>query len=272
MVPRARTASATLLALLGLHGCAREPFARVGSDLGPDEGLPLGQPIVLAFNDEIDPGSLRPATVAIVREEDGAPVEGTLRADGATVIFRARLPTVPDLSDGGFAPGAGYRIEIPGLPRMRTLRGLARGALAEGATLRFRIRDTAAWSDPVPGRPHLVTEEARFGASGAIELVFSEPLDPRAVAQAAFWLIGPWSQDARPADNPGLAARLRENQDRAVIELRLESEPPSPLAPDERYELRFEPRKLLDFAGNELWWRVAEAHPHVPLVVQEEPP
>jgi hypothetical protein len=271
-VSRARAAAATLLALLGLQGCAREPFARVGCDLGPAEGLALGQPIVLAFNDEIDPGSLRSATVAVVREKDGAPVDGTLRADGATVIFRARLPTVPDLSDGGFAPGEGYRIDIPGLPRMRTLRGLARGPLAEGSTRRFRIRDSAAWADPVPGGPRLVTDAARFGAGGAIDLVFSEPLDPCAVAQAAFWLIGPWSQDARPADNPRLEARLRENQVQAVIELRLKAEPPSPLAPDERYELRFEPRKLLDFAGNELWWRVAEAHPHVPLVVQEESP
>jgi len=275
-----------------LSGCEPAPFALVGHDLGAADGARLNQPIVLAFNDAVDPGTVRGETVRVVRERDGARVEGAARAEGATVLFWPRLPVAADLSDVALQPGESYRVEVPGLPMLRTLRGLERGALARGASLPFSTVPLAAGTlrdappeqlfvDPVPGPPHLRDDAPRLPVlrRGLARLHFSEPLDPRAVARAQFRLKGPWHQDARPKDDPLLGARLIENPSRAgdpggpmqeaVVELALPATLPAPLEADEVYEVWFDPGELRDLAGHSLVRRGVPQLYYVKLVVEQ---
>jgi hypothetical protein len=279
-----RVAGPAIVALAALSGCAPGDFALVGHDLGPEGGARLDQPLVFSFNDALDPGSVRDAALRVVRERDGDVVPGTLRADGATLQFRPRLPTAVDLSDAGLQPGERYRVEMPGLPMLRVLRGLERGALAQGRILEFRTIDVAAlggaplpecppealFVDPVPGAPDLLADPGGPPRleDGRVTLRFTEPLDPRALAKARFWLKGPWSRTLRAPENPRMAARLVDNQEGAVVELVLERPPPAPIDGRESYAVLLEPKHLRDLAGRELQRHGAEPEIHVPLQVE----
>ncbi len=262
------------LVSLSLGSCAPAAFALAGHDLGPATGARVGQPLVFSFNDDVDPGSVRGAALRVVGERDGAEVQGSLEAQGATLLFRPRLPLAADLKDGGLHPGERYRVELPGLPKLRVLRGLTRGALAEGASFEFTAIEL--FVDPVPGPPALL-DDARHAPrlkEGKARLAFNEPLVPRAVARAHFWLLGPWSRTLRASENPPMTARLVENQvaapgmPGAVIELTLAAAPPAPLVPVESYEILLEPEGLCDFGGHALQNRGAGPEQHVALILE----
>lgn len=249
------------LAALLLCGCAREPFAlREAPD--PGKALRLNEPIVLSFSRAIAPGSRLPSSLRLVHASDGRDVAGCWRVDGATATFAPTPPCAPDLADAAFAPGEELVLELVGLPRMTALRSQDGAGLAAGATWRLvALPATAHWQerpapelfvDPLPGPPALLTRPARLEGDRLV-LRFSEPLDPRALARARFWLHGPWSRASDPSDNPRMTARRIDAQGETVVELTLDPATPlpMPLAPGSADELslRLEPELLQDLGG-----------------------
>jgi len=274
-----------------LVACTPKPFAIVGLDVGAPEGAKLNQPLIVTFNDEVDPGSVREGTVRVVHERDGAIVPGNLRVEGSTVTFLPKLPLAADLSDVAFQPGERYRVEVPGLPVMRSLRGLDKGALVEGTSLTFRaisippdqLAEAPAerlFVDPVPGAPQIERgdrgEEPVLSRSGRVTLSFLEPLDPRGFAKVRFWLIGAeWNgyadpdRERRKKKNTAMTARLVENQERAVVELTIAEPTPKPLASGFEHGVIYDPQLLRDFAGHRPALRETDDGTDVKLKLEE---
>ncbi len=255
MTRRARVAVAGVLALTA--ACARgEPLRLVACETGAPDGARLNQPIVLRFSGAVDPGSVRAASVRVVRERDGAPAAGRLKVDGAVVTFLPRGPCRPDLSDGGFQRGERYRVEVPALPVLACVRAANGGLLDRGGAFPFTVTDA-----PVDAPAERLFFDADPGVAAQKELAatlrgdrafvrISRPLDPRSLADAAFRFEGPWSVSSRPTINPLFQAQLVENDREAVIELVVVGPPPMPLEPREKeYQAAFENGKLRDLSG-----------------------
>ncbi|MBL8841563.1 MAG: hypothetical protein JNL90_08560 [Planctomycetes bacterium] len=241
--------------------CAPPAFERVGLAAGGGDGLRLNEAIVVTFDRPLEPASVTPSSASVRRARDGAPVAGRFRVEGEALRFEPRPPCAADLSDAPFEPGEELLLELVGLPRLIGLRAVDGSALHCGATLPIATRAapgdwrrapaTELFVDPLPGPPELLSRPARL-AGGKITLRFSEPLDPRALAGATFWLHGPWSRSAFPAENPTMVARLLDPTDGAVVELSLAAGAtwPMPPAAGMSCDLRFEPREaLLDLGG-----------------------
>ncbi len=261
LAPRRRTRWLVLAWLASLPGsCSPPPFTWVGASFGGVEGLRLNEPIVITFDRPLEPASVTPASARVVRSRDGSPVAGRMRVEGAALRFEPRPPCAADLSDLPFEPGEELRLELVGLPRLIAVRSADGCGLASGATWRIATRPAAGdWRrapaselfvDPLPGPPELLSRPARM-EGGTIALRFSEPLDPRALAGATFWLHGPWSRSAFPADNPTMVASLFERDGAGVVELTLAAGVrwPMPLTAEMVCDLRFEPREALRDLG-----------------------
>jgi Big-like domain-containing protein len=247
-------------ALLAAAGCMRgAPLELLRHDAGPAGGARLNQPIVLTFDQPIDPGSVRAETIRVVRARDGAPVPGRLAVAETIVTFSPRAACCADLTDGGFQPGERYRVEVPGLPRLAGVRSIE-GALLEGgvafefATVSAAVTAPAAelFVDANPGvKPRF--EPSALLADGRARLHFSKPLDPRSVPEARFWFHGPWSKESQPKMDLRFKATLVENDVDAVIELAVDEALPIPLDPAEKnYYVKVELSKLREISGAEL--------------------
>ncbi|MSR45954.1 MAG: hypothetical protein EXS13_02615 [Planctomycetes bacterium] len=243
---------AALCATSSLAGCRREPFRFIVLPVAPSGGLELNAPIVVTFTKPVEPGSVAAGGMRLLAESDGAPIRGAWRVDGTTATFHPLPPCAADLSDAALPAGGRVRVELVGLPRMTALRSSDGVALEEGATvlLSVRARDaTTLFIDPMPGAPRLETRPARL-IDGRIVLRFSEPLDPRTLAEARFWLHGRWSRESRPTENPLMDARLIANSPVAVVELGGPAQLPMQLVAGARCEVRFEPANgLRDLVG-----------------------
>ncbi len=266
------------MATLAAVACAREPFVLLSSDLGSATGARLNQPLILAFSAELEPGSRSEESLRVVRVRDDQPVAGNWRIEGATATFLPCPPTTIDLADVAFAPGESLRLEIRGLPSFAALRGASAGPLERGAAIDFhalvvagdwRTRSGAElFIDPVPGPPELLERSITL-VDGHATLRFSEPLDPRALAKARFWLCGAWSRAGHPTDNPLLQARLVRNRDRAEVELAVtvDAPPPSPLRAGDACDLLLEPEALCDLVGQPLAQNGMKSDAYVHLVI-----
>jgi hypothetical protein len=250
---RAPLASLLVVAAACVRG---EALELVRHEAGAQSGARLNQPIVLTFGARLDPGSVRPESVRVVRARDGSAVAGRLAVAEAVVTFTPRIACRPDLSDGGFEPGERYRVEVPGLPQLACVRSLD-GALL-GAGVAFEFTTVAAAGDAKAGelfvdanpgvRPHF--EPSARLVDGRTRIRFSKPLDPRTIAGASFWFEGPWHLSARPRTDPLFRATLVENDTEAVIELAVEGPLPAPIDPAEKsYAVALELSKLHDFSG-----------------------
>lgn len=265
MSGRARAAVAGLLALAA--GCARSgPLRLVACDCGSPDGAKLNQPLVLRFSGPVDPGSVRATSIRVVRARDGAPVEGRFAVDGAIVTFLPRAPCRADLADGAFQRGEGYRVEVPALPVLACVRAAAGELLDRGGAADFTITNAPVdapaerlFFDAGPGVAGQLDPAARLAGDRA-RIRLSEPIDPRSVADAAFWFHGPWTTESRPELDPRFRATLVENDVDAVVELVLAGPPPDALEsrekrnPKERdYEVEIEKGKLRDLSGAPLF-------------------
>ena len=262
-----RRAALPLPWLLLVGGCAPEPFALRSIEAGTPGSGRLDEPLRFTFNDDVDPGSVNAAALRVVRVGDGGEVSGSLAVSGSVVVFTPRLPCEPSRLDGGFLPAERYRLELPGRPRLRTLRGLELGALDRGSSSLFETArlegghdalasspPAALYVDPKPGAPEVASSAATWTSAdgGVLTLRFTEPLDPAALRRGRFRLGGPWSLSALAADDPLLKARLIENQSEARVEFTpVEPLQRQPVAGD-RCWLELDPAALIDFGGNTL--------------------
>ncbi len=275
---RRHLATIALVTLVALANCAPTPLKVVAAIPGHGAGLRLNEAIVITFDRPLEPGSLTADAARLVRGQDGGVVAGRFLVEGATLRFEPRVPCAADLHDAPFAPGENLRLELIGLPRLVGVRALDGSALDGGVALAVTAVTTVVdWRtaplatlfvDPQPGPPELLTRPARL-TQGRIVLRFSEPLDPRGLAAAHFWLHGPWSRASHPSENPGMSARLVENTGNAVVELELAAGVPlpSPLAVGESCDLRLEPDSLRDLGGASLVQNGRLADPYVRVEV-----
>ncbi len=226
---RALAAPALLLALAGCQRAADEP-ARVLVHLltrpaNPD-GVYLNEDLVFHFSAEVDRTSVTRDSVRIATR-DGRPARGRLVVDGTKVRFVPAPVLAPDLSDGGYVPGAEYEVEIAGFPRPDGLRGVAGEPLRSTYRWAFKTVATPAeegatlFEDRDPGRtrrlrlfPPLTGRRYELGPSDAIYLSSEEPLDPSSLVEGAFSLLKRSGVPKRPgqpagASEPPVEVRLR---------------------------------------------------------------
>jgi hypothetical protein len=252
--PRRATLAPLLFAAVA---CVRgQTLELVRHDAGAPAGARLNQPVVLTFDAPVDPGSVRPETVRVVRARDGSAVAGRLAVAAAVVTFTPRIACQPDLADGGFVVGERYRVEVPGLPQLACVRSLDGALLDAGVVFEFatvaaaRDAETSLlFVDANAGvRPHF-KPSARL-VDGRARIRFSKPLDPRTIPEASFWFAGPWTRQDRQKLDPRFRACLVENDTEAVVELSIDGRPPSPIDPDEKsYAVEVQLSKLREFGG-----------------------
>ena len=67
------------------------------------DNVPLNEVLQLRFSEAVNAATITPASIQI-REGNafGATVAGTFEVHGSVVLFRPQLPSLCDLSDGGF--------------------------------------------------------------------------------------------------------------------------------------------------------------------------
>ncbi len=200
--PRSIVAVAAVALALGASGCggggsAGGPSTPTGivlvDFLQRGQGnVPLNRTLEFVFSDAIDPASVGPDSFQIRQGPAFGPqVTGVSVVQGSRVWFEPRLPGRCDLSDGGLQPDTDYRVTVIGHPEHFAVRGLGGAPLAATVTegLTFHTRpdtDPDLFEDARPGALPTVlsvtpadgSAAVPVGPSNAVEIVFSENLDP----------------------------------------------------------------------------------------------
>lgn len=243
--PASRSAIAAAMAALLLGACgsgSSAPVAPGAEPSGPTLELlrfeqagnwevRRDEPLVLVFSDAIDPGSIRPGTIQLMRRSGLVEIPVTVDVDGN----RLRLtPPAPF----GLEPEARYELTVEGFPAFRaplSLRGIPLRAAYRGSfsTNRFYQPDLIR---PVLSKVELDEEP---GDHWSVRLVFSEPVDPLTV--------GPGTVAVRD-DADGRLFAGRYIHDRSAVTFRFLPDPARrPLA----LRVTLEPG-IRDLAGNAL--------------------
>ncbi len=116
------------------------------------DGVALNQTIDFEFSEALFPDSVRPDTIQIREGPNyGKQVPGYFRVgieeEGkgkSFVRFYPQLPTLPDLSDSGLQPGTPYRIILPGLPQITTVRNFTGDRLKNETVVSFQTALTGS--------------------------------------------------------------------------------------------------------------------------------
>ncbi len=190
-------------------------------------GVGLNETLVFHFSAELDPTSITPESLSIVGP-DSERARGQFQVHKDRLEFHPELPLQRDLMDGGFVPGASYRVEVQGFPRPDGVRSLTGAVLAR--TVRTWFRTVAAddrsspFLDPGTGRvqEYLRPIDHELAPLEPIRLRFPEALDPRSVLPARFQLRGyPEAGATEEFEEIPLRLRLVVNRrDGAELELR----------------------------------------------------
>ncbi len=126
-------------------------FFVIGASLDSDRVLPqanayANDPVRILMSADVLPQSVTPDTVDLFRAgAAGERPEVDVRVDGPWIVFLPRLPKSPgDLAGAGFAPGAVYRIRMPGLGATSTVTSRRGRRQRDAFDAKFRVRDDAA--------------------------------------------------------------------------------------------------------------------------------
>lgn len=200
------------------------------------DAVRLNEDLVFHFSAEVDRASVTHDCVRIT-DETGRPARGRLVVEGQRVRFVPATVLAPDLSDGGYVPGARYRVEIAGFPRPDGLRSVDGAPLAATVRWSFRVVDVERdvgphFEDRDPERvrplrlfpePQAVRKSQRDENEKGTELRYElepldaiylrceEPLDPASLVDGAFALRSRLGTEVR------LRARLLENEPDAAF-------------------------------------------------------
>jgi len=160
------------------------------------DGVALNEMNKFEFSEILDPDTVRPDTINIREGPNyGKQVPGFFRVDGNEVLFYPRLPTLPDLSDSGMQPGKNYRITLPAVPSVATVRSFANDRLKKEKVETFSTAIAGSkdlfvdnFLDPLPPRVLFVNPpDGAIGvpAASAITLTFNRrPLHPGTVTDS----------------------------------------------------------------------------------------
>lgn len=212
---------------------AEVPLEVVGTSL-PRDGASAGEEIVVRLSAAIDPATVGPRSLRVVRSDGRRPVRCMTRTEGSVIRI------VPDAS-GGFPVGEDLRLRIEGSPSPRALRSRTGLPLTARFETTFRVQP-AAVAD-LEG-PLLVASDPADGALAVapgtpVELHFSEPVDSGAVAAGDAVTL---RVDGRVVD-----ARVRASRDGRRLLVRASGA----VHPGAAVEVEVHPC-LLDRAGNPL--------------------
>jgi len=269
-----------LAACTGSEGSPQRTLRLERMDPTIKDGVFLNEPLTFHFSAEVDPLSISRESVVIETEQHER-ARGRLSVEGRRVVFRPDVPHARDLSDGGFRPGAQYRVWLAGFPRPDGIRGAGGEPLAETVCREFTSvavdtpRRQRLFDDPhqerrkppdlFPGAPG----EYPIASGDAIYLACEKQIDPTSVRPDDFVL---WREPTRdePGRNFDLFARIVENEPDSLREpprgihkpygdeswrterraALIELTPVQPLAPG-RYVLYYTPPEPR--AGEEPW-------------------
>ncbi|MBD3161854.1 MAG: hypothetical protein GF328_07105, partial [Candidatus Latescibacteria bacterium] len=158
------------------------------------DGVALNTILEFVFSEDLDPDSVRPETIR-VREgpQFGKQVFGHFRVDGDRVFFYPRLPVDDNLETAGFHAGNDYRVYLPSVPKVATVRNYTADRTIRETELYFK---TATVDDPDlfidnfldPGPPRIINVNPVDGATevpadATITMTFNRrALDPRTVS------------------------------------------------------------------------------------------
>lgn len=187
------------LGALLLHACARhpedEPLVLLEFRQNELDSVALNEELVFFFSRDLDPTSVTSDSLRVL-DASGREVRGERRLRGDALSFLPELPCRPDLSDGGFRPGAEYSVVLGGFPRPDGLRALDGALLSASLRLRFRTaspeQGTVLFLDPF-AQPFPLRIRARSSnppvlEDGRLVLEAREALDPSLVPRARFEL------------------------------------------------------------------------------------
>jgi len=279
--PLVRVPLALLLtACTGSEGGPQRTLRLERMDPTIKEGVFLNEPLTFHFSADVDPLSISRESVVIETEQHER-ARGRLSVEGRRVVFRPDVPHAQDLSDGGFRPGAQYRVWLAGFPRPDGIRGAGGEPLAETLCREFTAvavdapRRKRLFDDPhqerrkppdlFPGAPG----NCQVDVGEALYLACEKQIDPTSVRPDDFVL---WREPTRdePGRNFDLFARIVENEPDSLREpprgmrkpygdeswrterraALIELTPVRPLAPG-KYVLYYSPPEPL--AGEEPW-------------------
>jgi hypothetical protein len=163
----------------------------VALDPASRSAIPRDQAVELIFNEPLDPSSLRPGTVRVVRR-DGQEQPVEVRVDARRLVLKPPAPF-------GFARHMEYAVVVEGFPSplaLRSVRGRALNAPFRTTFTTSRAYRTDLESPRVDG----IDLEADDSGGWSVHIRFSEPVDPRTVVPGQTLHVRP---DGLPTDLPG---------------------------------------------------------------------
>lgn len=224
-------------------------------DVAESTGVALNRILEFEFSHDLDPETVRPDTIRIQQGPNfGRQVPGEFHVTGDVVRFFPRLPVLPDLSDAGLQAGTTYRISLPGMPDVATVRSDSRDRLRKARKVVFGTAGQVGllFSDNfIDAAPPAVTsvspahEAEEVPANTEITLTFKRrPLHPAMVTTTNIHLTLV-ERDGIVLERP-VAGRpvLRQTHDLVQVVW----EPTFPLAARATYRLVVE-RRLTDLIG-----------------------
>jgi len=156
------------------------------------QGVLLNEALVFHFSDELDVSSVT-LTSARILDSFGRSIPGVFDVRRDQLIFHPRLALGADLMDGGLRPNEKYSCVLSGFPLVSGLRARDGRILSGSFRADFSTVPAAsgerAFFDETPGGSSLLSVlEPSFGGAEPIQLVSSEPLDPRTISDGDFIL------------------------------------------------------------------------------------
>lgn len=173
--------------------------------------LLLNDDIRLKFSALIDATSVTADSVRIVDEATGDSARGSWHVDGRSLRFQPEGVLSRSLLDGGYQPGATYRVEIRGFPYIGGVRSMEGASLKRSVSVAFDVVAVGprAASQQGDGAPSVLgdrspTRTSRLGLQRSDEGVSStlplewgrplrlscaEPLDPRTLFAEDFEVV-----------------------------------------------------------------------------------
>ena len=154
--------------------------------------LYLNQEISVSFSEDVDPRSVTPDTVYLVKvteEGDQRVKMRRIEARSRSVALVPEWPLSPELDDGSLQPDQLYRLEVAHFPSSNTV--LSRTELPVGEKFVRYYRTVSASEDDgvllppgLPSDPFLLTSpELRMAADArTVRMHFTLPLDPTTVS------------------------------------------------------------------------------------------
>jgi hypothetical protein len=120
-------------------------------------GVPLNEPLIFTFSDDVDPASCTPDTIQVV----GTPSFTFERivVDGPLVALLPSVPTFEDYSDSGLQKGVTYNVFLPVFPAVDTVRSVSGNPLLIATNYTFTTLPTDTF---VESRRPLVHGRGRF--------------------------------------------------------------------------------------------------------------